>query len=235
MAPPKRKRPAKLPFKKRPRKYSRRIQRPLGLHPGTYKFKRSMVHEVNLLASDTGLPGAIATVDGRSIVWHYSVALDNLPGYTEFESLFEQYKLTGVAIKIYPRWSEATAVTGGASNMLMRTKYQRDGRSLDSTATEEKWLEQQATKTNIMPGIGKTLKKYMKLNQLNKVYSGVASGTEDYTIVPPRFISTTEHSTPHCGMQFMFNTTGGALNAQPTYSGMFKLEMCVYFQCRSVH
>lgn len=202
------------------------------MSPGTYKFKRSIVYEIDI-KNNIGMPGSDLCQDGKGIVWDWTVSLDSLPNYTEFENLFEQYKLTGAAMKFYPAWNETTS--SGAANVLMRTKLQRDGRGLDATNTENQWLEMAATKARTMPtSAARPLRMYFPLNQLNKLYSGVASGTEDYSITRPKFIATSEHSTPHYGMQFRFDTMGGPISGLPGNSGKFKLEVCVYFQCRSV-
>lgn len=217
---------------KRRRKYNPRPQRAIGMRPGTYKFKRSIVYEIDI-KNNLGMPGSIACADGKGIVWDWVTSLDSLPNFAEFTNLFEQYKLTGAAMKFYPAWNDTDS--SGAANILMRTKVQRDGQGLTTTSTELEWLEMAATKSRVMPtSAARPIRQYMPLNQLNKLYSGVTSGTEDYSIVKPKFVATSEPSTPHYGMQFRFDTMGGPIAGLPGNSGKFKLEVCVYFQCRSV-
>lgn len=218
--------------KRRTGGYSR-PQRALGMHPGTYKFKRSLVFDIDV-KNNTGMPGSIICTDGKGVVWNYSIALDSMPGYTDFENLFEQYKLTSTKLKFFPKWNVTTTQAGGNQNLILRYKKARDGRALDSTNTEAKWLEMAATESHTMPAPNdRPIEIWTPLSQLSKRYSGVASGTEDYAITTPDFISTDEHSTPHYGMQFRFDTYGQDIDDLPTYVGQFKLEACVYFQCRS--
>lgn len=222
----------KRTISKRARSGTTKANLPRGLHPGTYKFKRALVYEIDV-KSNLGMPGSIACGDGKGVVWDWTVSLENLPNHQEFTNLFEQYRLTGVAFKIYPAWNDINS--SGAANILMRNKLQRDGRSLSATNTELEWLEFQATQTHVMPIDARTpLTMFMRLNQLNKIYSGIPSGTEDYSVVSPKFISTTESATPHYGMQFRFDTMGGALASLPGNSGKFKMEACVYLECRAV-
>lgn len=232
-------------FKRRRTSYGR-VNRPLGMRQAVYRFKRSLVYDVDL-KSNYGLPGSILCSDGKGIVWNFSIALSNLPNFSEFTSLFQQYKLTGASFKIYPVWSN-TATTGntqtdptsgsvthypGASNFLMRTKFDRAGRALTAASTEESWLEMQATKTSTLPSSShRPLKRYMRLNQLAQLYSGGI--TDDYSVTYPRFVSVDEPDTPHYGLQFRFDTCGGTIASQPINSGKFKMEICVYLTCKAV-
>ncbi len=234
------------PFKRR-RTRMARVNRAVGMRPGLYFFKRAYTYEIDL-KTNYGLPGSVACSDGKGVVWNFTVSLDTLPNSQEFTNLFAQYKLTGASFKLYPVWSETTTTgatqtdptagsvtqTPGASNIIMRTKYDRTGRELTASSTENSWLECQAVTSSMLPGLGqRPIKRYMRLNQLNKLFSGVTSGTEDYSVVSPRFISTDEPSTPHYGMQFRFDTCGGTFATQPVNSGKFKMEVCVYVQCKS--
>ncbi len=68
------------------------------------------------------------------------------------------------------------------------------------------------------------------------MYAGLASGTEDYAVTAPRFISTTESSTPHYGFHFRFDNTGvDAMNLLPNdYMTVWRVETTYYIQCRTV-
>ncbi len=199
--------------------------------PPIYPYTRGRTFNIDL-KDQSGHPGLILTTDG-GVVWNVEAALSELPDYQEFTNLYSQYRLKALSIKFYPIISETTL--GNSENLLIRSTTSRTGRALAAANTEADWLQLQKSKTRVMPKGGRPITYYMKLNQLNKVFSDVASGTEDYTIVSPKFISTEESSTPHYGMQLRFDCTSFAnINNIANGNGQFKVEMKYYLQCRKV-
>lgn len=199
--------------------------------PQIYQYSRGRTFNIDL-KDQSGHAGLTLTSDG-GVVWNLEAALSELPDHTEFTNLYSQYRLKALQIKFYPIISETTL--GVSENLLIRSTTSRTGRALGAANTEADWLQLQKAKTRVMPRGGRPITFYMKLNQLSKMFSDVASGTEDYTVVSPKFISTTETSCPHYGMQFRFDCTSFAtMNNIANGNGQFKVEMKYYLQCRKV-
>ena len=206
---------------------------PKGLTPKVYNFKRGIAADIDL-RDQTGISGLTLTSDG-GVVWAVQAQLSDLPDHIEFTSLFDQYRITGLKLDFYP--SRTQALGSIETNLLLRTSKLPTGVPLGSASTQTEWLQRQATTTQIMPtGDNKPISCYMKVNQLAKMFSGIASATEDYAVTSPRFISTSEPSTPHYGFQFRFdNTTADTMNALPnTYMSKWHVELTYYIQCRTV-
>lgn len=92
-------------YRRRRTGYSRRrtggYRRPSRLSYGTqYSFKRTM-HAGQVLVSQTDDAGT--TYLGYSGA--YTFKLSDLPNYTEFTNLYDQYKITGIAIEFRPTFS----------------------------------------------------------------------------------------------------------------------------------
>lgn len=102
-----------MPFRKssrpkqaliRRRKMARRIPRPLARRPDVYHFKRKVFLQDYLIISTTQALGAI------------QFALVDLPGFTDFTNLYDQYRFNKVVWKLIPKISEASLNAGSNSN-----------------------------------------------------------------------------------------------------------------------
>lgn len=136
-----------------------------------------------------------------------------LPEHANIAALYKFYKINCVVVKLYPCYSNtvangATSISNSASyqgqNIVVTYVKNQTGVGLSSTIDNDYWLTQQARKTKIITGTRPIVfKVYPKI--LNEVYASITN--TDYTLMKPKFISTTETSTPHFGLDMAFTFT----------------------------
>lgn len=99
-----RRRSTRRPIRRRPRMMRRRypIRKRLSRRPKVHLFKRSFHTTITILKSSNTAGCNYFT-------------LDQLPNYTEFTSLYDQYKVNGLKYEFIPRFNsiDQTAGTGG--------------------------------------------------------------------------------------------------------------------------
>lgn len=203
---------------------------PRGLTMSIYKYKRINIESVSW--STSGVPGwdHFDGLDGISRGWAFSFS--NILGHAQFVSLYSLYKMHGVRMQIYPTYntvtSSANLVAGAmAPQIIMWTTPARVGYTIDSTL---ELYQQQAIKKQMVFKQGKPIDIYMKFNLLNEVYSSTTN--TDYTVAPPRWISTQEIGTPHFGMNTTFTTVDGS--DITSHNIKFKMIYTLYFSCKGV-
>ena len=199
---------------------------PRGMIPSIYKFKRFNTKTITFTdGTPTGWQ-LFSTGDVLQHTWVFS--LDGINNYSQFTSLFSQYKLTGVRLQIYPSVSDVTAYRAAdVSQMIMYTSKSRYGYSADNI---EEVLSRQATKKQVVFRDGKPIDVYMKLNQLTQIYGNTTS--TDYVPTRPKWINTDETNTQHYGLDMAFQTVSGqAIGDMPM---SIKIMTTLYFQCKGV-
>lgn len=221
--PKNKKRPAtKRPYKRR---YNRRNKMPYknnpaigrGLKQSVIPFKRTVTQ---ILDTDqtTNFPNNWAMSSG-DITGYYALLgtqvfqLSQLPEVANITNMYKWYKINCVVIKLYPCYTNSVA--NGATSISNSQSYQGQniictytknmtGVGLSSTIDNNYWLTQQARKTKIITGNRPLIfKVFPKL--LNEVYSSISN--TDYSLMKPKFIATTETSTPHYGLDMAFTFT----------------------------
>lgn len=215
--------------KRTTKKRGRNVPRPL-----VYPFRR--VDQYNL---DMGSPseGWITTVD-NCIVKTISFTLNQLTNYTEFVNLFESYKLNYGVIKIYPTTTgnDVLVSSGGTNqvNNLISVWANTHGQSLDATFTIDDLNQIQKKKQWLMPSRNPTVIK-MPLKQLSLRYgpTTIPPSTVDYASQKPRYISTSEPSTLHYGVNIHIqNTTGNGFLS--SYNNFLLIQQQVLLTCKQV-
>ena len=221
-------------YYKRKRALARRAKRPKvgraprGLIPSIYKFKRFNTNTITL-DSGTVTPGWTQFTGDSSVIqktWVFS--LDGMNGYTQFTSLFQQYKLMGVRLQIYPSVTEVTAYRAAdVSQIIMYTSKSKYGYAASST---EELLSRQAIKKKVVFKGGRPVDVYMPLTQLTQIYGNAVS--TDYIPSRPKWISTNEVNTQHYGIDMAFQTVSGQNILEMPMS--LKIMTTLYFQCKGV-
>lgn len=232
---------AKRAVKRRPRKRANRgkkrvvakIQR--GLSPAVYPFKRSTSVVVGL---NTTAPPEGWSVSGNNLYRNWGFSLAQLNDYTEFTQLFKFYRLKGVRVQMFFSNTNSSSEDGNnsASNqqIIMWLDTNRDGANVAASGLEQTYLNSQTAKKRLcLNTIGKPIDLFMRLRQQSMVYGGV--GNTDYTTVTPKWIATTEATTPHYGHKTMLQRVDG----QPFTSGLsnsqyVKIIQTIYFECKKV-
>ena len=77
------------------------------MRPSVYPFMRTF-ENVLALEAPTGL--FQATLQDNLVVGHIEVSLNDLPSYTEFQALFNQYKINGLLLKFTPSYQLLSCV-----------------------------------------------------------------------------------------------------------------------------
>lgn len=233
---PYRKRRARKPAKKR-RFYKRRtrpvIQR--GLRPAIYPFKRSQAVVIGL---NTSSPPTGWNVNGNNLYRNWGLTLGELPDHTDFVNLFKYYRLKGVRIQLY--FSNTSSPTEDGNNnspnqqIMMWIDTNKDGSNFAAAGVENTYLSSQTAKKKLcIRANGRPIDIYMPLMQQAQMYGGPSA--TDYTTQKPKWVSTSEATTPHYGLKMMLQR----LDGQPFTSGINNSQYCkiiqtVYFQCKKV-
>ena len=149
-----------MPMKRKPRK-ARRPRRgntkpfrkaTLLTAPKVYPFKRQT--EVMLDMSNPSPAGWTQTLDNQ-VVKTFSFNLNDLPNHTEFQALFNQYKLNYAIIEMFPNVSTMvggyTQPGSSGSNYIVHVWRNTHGVPLNAAFTREDLLEIQNKKTFMMP------------------------------------------------------------------------------------
>lgn len=170
-----------------------------------------------------------------------------LPEAANLAAVWKFYKINCIMVKIYPCF--ASNVPNGATTTQNSASYQgqnimctyvknQTGVGLSSTIDNNYWMTQQARKQRIITGTRPiTFKVYPMLQ--NEVYASLTN--TDYTLMKPKFIATTETSTPHYGldMAWTFIDHGDTIRTDfesgYTTPIKFRMDMTYYLQMKGTH
>ena len=206
-----------MPYRKRPmrrrRPYRKRgatTRRPTNfnnknmLTPNVYPICRQFENLVVLENPPSG--GNFIAAADNMVVGHVECNLGELPGYTELTSLFAQYKLNAVTLTCTPTYQQDVDPTS-TETVICDIWRSNHGDTPTAAFQISDLLQIQKRQTFIMPQ-RKSFKRSMMLNQLSNTYAGTTNN--DYTIQKPRYLSTSEGTTPHYGINFCFRRPDGA-------------------------
>ena len=243
-----RKRTNKRSYKPRRKTYKRNPAIARGLRQSVIPFKRTVTQ---IIDTDqlSNLPSNWAMSAGDTTGYYALLAtqifqLSQLPEVSNLALVYKFYKINCVVVKLYPCYS--STVPNGATTTSNSASYQGQnifctytknltGVGLSSTIDNNWWLTQQARKQRIITGTRPlTFKVFPKL--LNEVYSSLTN--TDYTLMRPKYISTTELSTPHFGLDMAFNFTDFSDPIRENFSAdyttpiKFRMDMTYYIQLK---
>lgn len=209
------------------------------MRPRVYNFTRSFVETIPLVnnADSPSIPSGWSVTADAGMVKAQAFNLAQLPDYSEFTNLYAQYRIMAVKTTMYFSNTGSNAGDNTLSNkqILLYMAPNRNGISnTTKPLTEEHFLQTQATKKKLcLNSNGRPISVYMKLNQLNEVFSGTVN--TDYTAVKPKFLSTTETGAPHYGLDFRFQRVdNGQFSDGASVYPQVKMIHKVYLQCRQV-
>lgn len=197
--------PARRPYRKKKRTYKKRTyNRPrtraaLIPRPRTYAFSRATENFLNM---DAPTNGWVTTAD-NAVVRTFAWDLNSLTANSEFTNLFAQYKLNYAVVKMFPTVSKFVAVQGApipsayGGNSIITVWRNVHGVALDSAFSTSDLLQIQSKRQFMVPSSKPTIIK-MPLKQSSNLYGSLTN--TDYAAVKPKYVSTTETSTPHYGL-----------------------------------
>lgn len=207
-----------------------------GLKPAEHIFRRCLTQTIQL--DTTAVPeGWYAS--GNNLYKNWGFSLSSLGSFQEFTDLFKFYKILGARVQLY--FSNTGSVPTMGSNMyysnsqiLMHFDTNTDGADSSESGLEATYLNSQTAKKRLcLNSLGKPIDLYMPLRQQSQMYGGAAN--TDYAVVKPRWIATTEPTTPHFGFKTMFQRVDGqAFGSIQTNKQSVKIVTTLYFKCKKV-
>lgn len=217
-----------------------RVQRGLNT-PAVHIFRRALTQTIIL---STNTPPEGWSTSGNNLYKNWGFSLTSLGSYTEFTDLFKYYKLSGARVQMYFSNTNSSAAgigdtTAGNYNpnsqIMMHIDTNNDGADLASSGLEQTYLDSQTAKKKLcLNTIGKPIDIYMPLKQQSVLYG---TTSDDYAIVKPKWISTTEPTTPHFGFKMMLQRVDGQNFSGPTTmanSQYCKIITTLYLQTKKV-
>lgn len=186
------------------RKFSRRSAPRRRLTDGTtYRFKRTFL---------SGQLVSSATI-GTTIYGAYNFSLDDVTNYTEFTTLFDSYKLSGVKLRFIPRQTDNDSLATSPGQFMYVPDYDDD--TIPVSVTEI--MERQSSKIQQMPGEPFTIFLRPKAGILTTVSGGAQ--------FPNAWIKTaTGAAAPHYGLKWAWTLSNSTqtIDVYMTYYLKFK-------------
>ncbi len=200
-------------FRNRPRRRTKIGKPSGGLRQSTYLFKRRITSIVELSNADSG--GWISSTDNTSMYKQWNFKLSDLTAAadsTDFTNLFRRYKINAVKVELSftNTGSVPTSTSGGNYQLQLYTRQNRTGRS-EEAITEQDMLNTQASTKRLALNGGRSIKYYMRVNQLAENYASTTGGIPqtDYVTQRPRYVSTGETGCEHYGLDMFVNRVDG--------------------------
>lgn len=220
----------------RRRKHVRKRRRPSLGKPSTrfgrasiYQFRRQKTEVITL--SNVSVP-ADWTADGNAIYKQFVFTLDQMPNYTEFTALFASYKICAVKTEIF--FSNTNSVDTN-SRLLLYVDNNPQGES--KTLTEQYYLESQTSRKRLVASTSRApIKFYTKVKQLSVLYHQTTpTPLVDYGMVYPKYISTSEPTTPHYGLNMRIQRVDNRpFGTELTNFQYMKINTTYYITCKRV-
>lgn len=219
-----------------------RVQRGLN-RPAVHIFRRSITQTIQI--STTAVPeGWYAS--GNNLYKNWGFALNSITSYNDFSDLFKYYKLSGARVQMYFSNTNSSSAAVGAlatgvynpnSQIIMHLDTNHDGEDSASSGLEQTYLDSQTAKKKLcLNTMGRPIDIYMPLKQNSLMHGVGGTGTpHDYATVKPRWIATTEPTTPHYGFKMMLQRVDGQNFTSITSNAQYvKIITTLYIQCKKV-
>lgn len=136
----------------------------------------------------------------------FSFSLGDIQQAVTFQKLFDQYRITGVAIKMLPM----TSFNTGSTNPSIRLLHYTDLDDANAPSLYTDVIQRSNVKdTMLIAGSARTVNSYIRPRWLNASYVGpVGTG---YTLGSrSQWIDTVDTGVQHFGYKYFFNTTNNA-------------------------
>lgn len=203
----KRKRNFKRTFKKRATFRPRKSLATITPHPS---FKRTYFYE-NLLQEA-----------GGNMSHAYTVKLSDLPDYSEFTNLFDQYRIRKVIFRFEPTFDINDMQNAGSYSL----KYVRsviDKNDNTPYSTEAMYFQHDTMRSHAP---NRVFTRTINLPSVaGMVYNGGVSTA--YIQENDKWVDMSNPSVPHYGLKVWVSTTGLATNTL-----LYRVIVTVYFQCK---
>lgn len=193
----------------------------IGRTPAPHYFKRW-----------TASPGGVSTLSNTALTTDnmavFAFKLSDLPNYTEFTGLYDQYMITKVVLKFIHVRDQAlltnAAPAGGTSGGRVFTIIDHDDASVPGTANE---FRQYATCK--VSNVGRDITRVTVPAVLRQMWEN--SINTSYTPAFHQWISTTDADTEHFGIKACLHVNDPAT---VTNSIQYSVEAMYYIKCKNV-
>lgn len=139
----------------------------------------------------------------------FSFSLADIPQAVTFQKLFDQYRISGVSIKLMPMTS-----TGVTQNPSIRLLHYTDLDDANAPSLYSDVIQRSNLKNRMLiAGDAKPISSYIRPRWLSAAYatSIVPGGGTGYTLGAHKaWIDTVDDQVPHFGYKYFFNTTNNA-------------------------
>lgn len=199
------------------RKYTNKLRRQV------HMFKR-IVSLGTYTASNTPLGGSSAVQKG------FSFQLSDLPNVSEYSSLFDQFKITGVKLRIVPKVGMTTQ--GSSTGTVATVGYGQVVTAIDyddaaAPISKDSLLEYGSAKYT---SVSRIHTRYIKPKVLNAVWVNIAS--TGYSPVRAPWIDQANTNLPHYGIKMWIDppeNSNGTTNSSVAYD----VYATYYFMCKN--
>lgn len=185
-----------------------------------YKFRRTF------LLSNNGDDFKYSSSTGYNPV-DLTVTFDKLPNYTDFTTLFDSYKITGVEYKFVPHFNVANVQTGISNTQVARlvTVIDKDdntslsglSQAMQYSSMEESMLDKERVRA------------FTPEPTIQVYRSSTSTGYQ--SPVGPVWIDMAQIDVPHyCAKGLICDTTASADNPRT-----LTILATVYFECKGIH
>lgn len=188
---------------------SRRVYKFIRTSQGVYDSVSSAVI-LNMNASSAG-----------TTYYSFMFRLSDIPNYTEFTNLYDQYRITGVSVKFFPQQDSANTGISNATTAIIHTAA--DYNDATAITTEQDILQYQTLRTHRFDTI---FHYYLKPRVATAIYNNVA--TTGYAQSGHPWIDVSSPSAPFYGLKVVVPTVSAS-----SLSG-WRLYATFYIECRDV-
>lgn len=213
-------------------KSKNRPSRGLMRSPSSYFFTRKVQNIVNLAQ---GVPVDWSNTSNGGIAKAWAFSLSQLNDATDFTELFKYYRINSARVQIYFSTTQSDLDnTGNFSNHALICMTDQNMNGVTTGLDTQDFLDSQTTKIRQCTNREKPFEFYCKLRQANEVYN-TATNT-DYTLMRPKFIATSEDTTPHYGLKTLIERVNGdtLTSGMSNYQTM-RIITTYYIECKKVH
>lgn len=194
---------------------------------------RKLARQVHSFKRTAYLGTSTATISAAGIATPIATAhsfqLNQLPGVAEFQSLFDQYKITGAKISYTPAASEGILTPQASASAALG--YSRVHSVIDyddaSAPTSEDQLLEYGSHKSTAPF--QTHTRYIKPKVLHEIYRSAV--TTAYAPRSSTYLDLTNADVPHYGVKVWVSAPNTFFGTANTIS--YKVYMTLYFTCKN--
>lgn len=161
-------------------------------------------------ADRLGIPMANSPSPGHT-AYGLDFKLSRLPQYTEFTALFDAYKITGVKLRIVPRYSNSDLITLEGNAFMPKPMYitaDQDDITVGASWTEVDAMQNEATKIiPIISNNGSPITMYLKVKPQTVLQTNPGTGLSTATAGQfSGWIDTIQPDVLHYGLKLLVPT-----------------------------